>query len=147
VETGECLKPNEVEIFFGCCEIEARRFRTYPYLEAPSNTSEALGILSALSTSVGHRSLSFWILLTSPPLTGTIEKMSAAIFQSLKASAIETPERVAIAVVALLLLATFNFFRKSVDPKEPPVVNPRIPIIGHFLGILYHGVPYYGKAR
>lgn len=29
----------------------------------------------------------------------------------------------------------------SIDPREPPVLKPRVPIIGHLLGILqYHGV-------
>jgi hypothetical protein len=29
------------------------------------------------------------------------------------------------------------------DNREPPYIKPRIPFIGHAVGILRYGVPYY----
>jgi hypothetical protein len=51
---------------------------------------------------------------------------------------------VALASVSIL---AFLYYRREHDPKEPPLISPRIPIIGHALGIIRYGVPYYTKHR
>ena len=51
---------------------------------------------------------------------------------------------VALASVSLLV---FLYWRRGHDPREPPLISPRIPIIGHALGIIRHGIPYYTKHR
>ncbi|RAK95226.1 cytochrome P450 [Aspergillus ibericus CBS 121593] len=33
--------------------------------------------------------------------------------------------------------------RQSRDPREPPLVSSRIPLIGHLVGLLWHGLPYF----
>lgn len=40
-----------------------------------------------------------------------------------------------------------HFFTPKLDPREPPLISPKIPLIGHVIGILRHGLPYYAKAR
>ncbi|KAI9928474.1 hypothetical protein AWENTII_008206 [Aspergillus wentii] len=36
--------------------------------------------------------------------------------------------------------------RPKVDPREPPLIKPKIPIIGHLLGVIQHGMPYYAAT-
>lgn len=47
------------------------------------------------------------------------------------------------AIPVVLALLIFKSFSKH-DPREPPRVHTTIPVIGHILGILRHGIPYYG---
>lgn len=48
-------------------------------------------------------------------------------------------------LVIPVVLALFLFKSSSKhDPREPPRVHARIPVIGHILGIIRHGIPYYG---
>lgn len=49
-----------------------------------------------------------------------------------------------IAVVASLIL---SYFGSKYDPKEPPVLPQKIPLFGHILGILQHGLKYYTIIR
>ena len=34
-------------------------------------------------------------------------------------------------------------FRQFDDPREPPYIQPTIPVIGHLLGIFRNGYEYY----
>lgn len=49
----------------------------------------------------------------------------------------------AIAVVFYFL---GHFLTLPHDPKEPPLIAPRIPLIGHVIGLLYNGTGYYSKV-
>ncbi|CZR64378.1 related to cytochrome P450 7B1 [Phialocephala subalpina] len=44
-------------------------------------------------------------------------------------------------IVLLLYVLLTRHFRKS-DPREPPLLLPRIPLVGHILGFLQQGVIY-----
>ena len=33
----------------------------------------------------------------------------------------------------------------SLDPREPPEVHSKIPIIGHILGLMRHGMGYFSR--
>lgn len=33
------------------------------------------------------------------------------------------------------------------DPREPRRIHPKIPVIGHFLGLIRYGWDYYGIVR
>ena len=50
--------------------------------------------------------------------------------------------------IAVLLALVFGIrlLRSPRDSREPPLVSPSIPIIGHMLGLLRYGVPYYAIA-
>ncbi|KAL2176533.1 cytochrome P450 [Thermothelomyces heterothallicus CBS 202.75] len=47
------------------------------------------------------------------------------------------------AVVALVLLLLDRLLNLPHDPQEPPLVRPKIPLIGHVIGLLRHGTRYY----
>ncbi|KAF2770172.1 putative P450 monooxygenase [Teratosphaeria nubilosa] len=47
--------------------------------------------------------------------------------------------------MCLMLFAVVRIATRKHDLREPPYLSPRIPIIGHALGILRYGVPYYAK--
>jgi hypothetical protein len=47
-----------------------------------------------------------------------------------------------------VLLALWHYFDVSGhDPREPPIVKPSIPLIGHFVGFYRHGVTYLDRMR
>lgn len=33
------------------------------------------------------------------------------------------------------------------DPREPPRLQSRVPLIGHLIGLLHNGMKYYGITR
>ena len=51
-----------------------------------------------------------------------------------------------VAAGGVLGLADFCL-RAYGDPKEPPYVPARIPLIGHVIGLLTHGTSYYNQIR
>lgn len=54
----------------------------------------------------------------------------------------------AYGLVGLVLLAYVVDFLYSLrdDPREPPRIRPKVPIIGHVLGLMQHGPTYYKKT-
>lgn len=40
-----------------------------------------------------------------------------------------------------------NLLRPKLDPREPPVVYPKVPLLGHIIGMLREGPLYYKKVR
>ena len=48
-----------------------------------------------------------------------------------------------------LFAVWFLFLRSSIprDIREPVLIRPRIPIIGHAISLLLHGSDYYEKIR
>lgn len=40
-----------------------------------------------------------------------------------------------------------RWLRAHPDPREPPVLYPRIPFIGHIIGLLTKGAQYYKITR
>ncbi|KAK4156579.1 cytochrome P450 [Chaetomidium leptoderma] len=52
-----------------------------------------------------------------------------------------TPVAIAIAIaVAYLVLHSLT---PSIDPREPPLLKPRIPLIGHIIGMMRHQAHYH----
>lgn len=49
----------------------------------------------------------------------------------------------ALAVVTILAYCLEFLSRALDDPREPPRLAPRIPVIGHVLGFLRYGFDYY----
>jgi hypothetical protein len=45
-------------------------------------------------------------------------------------------------LVAALLVLAANALRFKVDPREPPVVYPKIPLVGHIIGLMTDGATY-----
>ena len=58
------------------------------------------------------------------------------------------------ATVLLTFIGIFSVFygihflvNPQHHPKEPPVVTSSIPLIGHIIGLIWHGTRYYQKLR
>ncbi|KAF2125356.1 cytochrome P450 [Dothidotthia symphoricarpi CBS 119687] len=51
----------------------------------------------------------------------------------------------AIGLLAAIGVFLSNFLRIKVDPREPPVVHPSIPLLGHIIGMLTEGPLYLKK--
>jgi hypothetical protein len=47
--------------------------------------------------------------------------------------------------LVVICLVGFVAVRRP-DSREPPYIKPGIPLIGHIVGILRYGVPYYEKT-
>lgn len=48
-----------------------------------------------------------------------------------------------IAVAITLMLAYLVRFPVRMDPKEPPILRPRIPFIGHLIGLIWLSHSYH----
>ncbi|TVY26205.1 7-alpha-hydroxycholest-4-en-3-one 12-alpha-hydroxylase [Lachnellula hyalina] len=57
------------------------------------------------------------------------------------------PAFIAFVVVLTSLLVLRFLGAKDVDPEEPPVVRPRIPFVGHMIGLLRHHNNYFTLLR
>lgn len=49
--------------------------------------------------------------------------------------------------VFLVSTAIDKYFEYQLNPKEPPLLPQRLPLIGHLLGFLRYGSEYYLKMR
>ena len=54
---------------------------------------------------------------------------------------------VALAAVGGALIFLDYFFGFKSDPKEPPVISPTIPWVGHIIGLARYGLKYFTKLR
>lgn len=57
-------------------------------------------------------------------------------------------------VIGYVLLGVFlvstvidKYFEYRLNPKEPPLLPQKLPLIGHLLGFLRYGSEYYLKMR
>jgi hypothetical protein len=50
-------------------------------------------------------------------------------------------------LAAALVVFLINALRFKVDPREPPVIYPRLPLIGHVVGLLTEGSIYARKIQ
>ncbi|KAL2016806.1 hypothetical protein VTK56DRAFT_2975 [Thermocarpiscus australiensis] len=49
------------------------------------------------------------------------------------------------AVAATVFYLLSRFLTPPHNPKEPPLIRPKIPLIGHVIGLLRHGTGYYSR--
>ena len=54
---------------------------------------------------------------------------------------------VGLAAVVILAYGIDFLFSYLDDPREPRRVTPKVPVIGHFLGLLRYGWDYYSLIR
>jgi hypothetical protein len=57
-----------------------------------------------------------------------------------------SPTLLLVAGVPVLLYLIIEFLRPKLDSQEPPLVRPKIPLIGHVIGLIQHGNSYYAIA-
>ncbi len=51
-----------------------------------------------------------------------------------------------LALTALAVLA-WKALHISMDPREPPLIRPKIPLVGHLIGMLRYQTAYFEKLR
>ncbi len=54
-----------------------------------------------------------------------------------------TPLNITIAVFLGLALLLHRMFSVHLDPREPPMLKPRVPVIGHLVGLLWNRIDYF----
>lgn len=52
-----------------------------------------------------------------------------------------------LVLATLLIVASRTLLSARQDPREPPLIKPGIPIIGHILGIFRYGTQYYSMVN
>jgi hypothetical protein len=50
-----------------------------------------------------------------------------------------------ILIILCVLLIIRHCLAIQLDPQEPPILKPRIPYIGHIIGLLQHQSAYFDK--
>ncbi|KAF3009441.1 hypothetical protein E8E13_000969 [Curvularia kusanoi] len=50
-------------------------------------------------------------------------------------------------LAAALLVLLVNTLRFKVDPREPPVIYPKVPVVGHIIGLLTRGATYFRQLN
>ena len=50
-----------------------------------------------------------------------------------------------LGIVAALYFLAERLLSIKLDPKEPPLIAPKVPFIGHILGLIQYGTGYYAK--
>ncbi|KAJ8116812.1 hypothetical protein OPT61_g1847 [Boeremia exigua] len=53
------------------------------------------------------------------------------------------PVTFAVIGVTLIVLAILRYASPTLDPKEPPLLKSRVPLIGHIIGIIQHQTTYH----
>ncbi|KAB5518657.1 cytochrome P450 [Coniochaeta sp. 2T2.1] len=54
---------------------------------------------------------------------------------------------IGVITVILFLSFLYKFSSPRMDPREPPILKPRIPLVGHIVGLARHGVDYFDSLR
>ncbi|KAK4181985.1 cytochrome P450, partial [Podospora australis] len=60
---------------------------------------------------------------------------------------ITTTHLLALATCLIFSILLYKFSSPPLDPREPPVLRPKFPVIGHLLGLSRHGVAYFDLLR
>jgi hypothetical protein len=53
----------------------------------------------------------------------------------------------AIGLVVAIAAFLSSYLRITVDPREPPVVHPKVPFFGHLIGMFREGPLYFKRVR
>jgi len=54
---------------------------------------------------------------------------------------------VAITAAAIIFYLFYKFSSPPMDSREPPVLKPKIPMVGHIVGLAQHGIDYLEVLR
>ena len=54
---------------------------------------------------------------------------------------------VALGIIGVLLLVFEHYFTVQKDAYEPPYLHPKIPVIGHLIGLIRQGADYYSHLE
>jgi cytochrome P450 len=113
--------------------------------------------LHRLAAGDGNRALDFTTKCANCEITAELEASTMAANNNtsgmllggpaLAVSGLETmaaaPVTMSVAIAAVVGFLIFYTLTPSVDPREPPLVKPRIPLIGHIIGMMRHQAAYH----
>ena len=52
-----------------------------------------------------------------------------------------------LGAVAFIWVALLHLTRIKVDPREPPLIESKIPLMGHIIGMMRNGPMHIAKVR
>jgi hypothetical protein len=72
--------------------------------------------------------------------------MTSTVVNSVRDINVLSP--VILLVAASMVFICWQFLlTRTLDPREPPEVKPAIPVLGHFLGMIWHRADYVTILR
>lgn len=54
-----------------------------------------------------------------------------------------SPTTIVVITIITLSLLVFKAIRTDLDPREPPAIKPKPPVIGHLLGLMKYHAMYF----
>lgn len=78
---------------------------------------------------------------------GTAQGLGSFAFQALQNANLMTMHYIGIAAAVVLLSLLYHFSPPRLDPREPPMLKPGFPLVGHIVGLVRHGVDYFELLR
>jgi len=66
--------------------------------------------------------------------------------QGLLASLLSTNVLIACGIIAAIYLLDF-LVAPRLDPREPPLIKPKVPLIGHIIGLLWYQYSYHNVVQ
>jgi hypothetical protein len=72
---------------------------------------------------------------------------SARQLVHIDAASLTTAHYVGIASILIFFSLLYRYSSPRMDPREPPVLKPTIPLVGHIVGLARHGVNYFDSLR
>jgi hypothetical protein len=118
-----------------------RRLKVLPFCPSTRRISEANDVFIQMQ------------LLTSRPSKLRVqEDLLEMSFNSTfeTAMAFEGTQNIALVAASCFIGITvllWTWTRDVSDPREPPLLKPRFPVIGHLLGIMQHEAEYFQRIR
>ena len=52
-----------------------------------------------------------------------------------------------LGAVAFVWVAILHLTRIKMDPREPPLIESKIPLLGHIIGMMWKGPMHIAKVR
>ena len=79
------------------------------------------------------------------PLLGRVTSLAERMISHFSdhLSSVGKPHIVAAALV-VFAMAIATIVTPKLDPREPPLIAPRLPLVGHLLGLMVNRVGYFG---
>jgi hypothetical protein len=76
---------------------------------------------------------------------GTAEGLGSFTSQLLQDTTIHYIAITAAVIFSSLLL--YSLSSPRTDPREPPILKPAVPFVGHIVGLVRHGVDFFDILR
>jgi hypothetical protein len=69
------------------------------------------------------------------------------MFQNILLSISDSQNYIILILLVVFLWKLWNISSIQLDPQEPPLIQPKIPIIGHILGIIQYPHQYLFELK